>query len=76
MDTLKYKVVEEAEIFLRVIEESISSVEKNLKEAEEDKKQFFRDLLDDIRIKYSQALTNVVLYKAKHGIFTLPRITK
>jgi hypothetical protein len=77
MDTFKLKMVEEAEIFLFETRLGIADLEKKLQDCPnlEDRKRLIAHIAEE-RIKFSQLMAEVVIFKAKFGIYTNPKRLK
>lgn len=77
MDKLKLKTVEDAEHCLFLMLVWIKDTEQKLVTASdtEQRKKIITEL-DEGRIRFSQMMADVIIYKARYGIFTLPKLPK
>jgi len=70
MDPIKQKMVEEATMYVNILLLHIKDVEGMLAKAPPSNKPEIRRRLEDMRIQFSQILGNLVIFKAKHGLFS------
>lgn len=68
-ENILYLVIQ-AENYLKTIEDSIGFLEKELVICNPDEKHIIALSLENLRIRYSQLLTKLVLLKAKNGIIS------
>ena len=70
---LKTAMVEEANRYLSIMTQNIKELERGLALAQPQDKPDLRNRLEDMRIEFSKLLANLTIFKAKHGLGSIPK---